>query len=361
MGIVRNQPGSSSLAAGAGSIIGTAKKKEAEHEQKMQADRMAAQLAGQQMAIKARQQQQEAALKWEQKKMEERSRQAFDQEQMDRQWEMEKINAAKAWDIEKMTLNSQEKYTEEANERRRLKDEARSGLAELDKRGPNGNGQMTEEEAAPLRKRLEMQLAMGAKVGAGDIDYVSPYEKEKRGWEQQRFDAWKVSQTRGTEEWKQAQEDRAEAKKLRDMKLEWTLEDRDALNEERGYRLTDREWELEKREHTRSLQEAWKEDRPLDRELKERRVEDKATFAERMKAREFLKESFEVPAKFWRTKAGEIKSHEAGISKMEKAMRIDAVKVLFPNLPVPVSQADFDAIPSGSNFIDSSGNIRTKP
>jgi len=116
MGIVRNQPGSSSLAAGAGSIIGTAKKKEAEHEQKMQADRMAAQLAGQQMAIKARQQQQEAAMKWDQEKMAMRSAQDFQQEQRDAQREMDKMNMAKDWELEKMAMASQNDF---------MKDEAK--------------------------------------------------------------------------------------------------------------------------------------------------------------------------------------------------------------------------------------------
>ena len=132
MGIVRNQPGSSSLAAGAGSIIGTAKKKETEHEQKMQADRMAAQLAGQQMAIKAREKQQEAAMKWDQEKMAMRSAQDFQQEQRDAQREMDKMNMAKDWELEKMAARSQQELVDELSETKRIKDNAIAGLASLD-------------------------------------------------------------------------------------------------------------------------------------------------------------------------------------------------------------------------------------
>jgi len=176
MGIVRNQPGSSSLAAGAGSIIGTAKKKEAEHEQKMQADRMAAQLAGQQMAIKARQQQQEAAMKWDQEKMAMRSAQDFQQEQRDAQREMDKMNMAKDWELEKMAIRSQQELADELRETQEVKNEASATIKTIEE-GVR-NGKWNEGEVDQQLKRAYLQKETGTRGYAGDFsgrgDYGMP-------------------------------------------------------------------------------------------------------------------------------------------------------------------------------------------
>jgi len=192
MGIsIRQEEGS--LYAGSGAIIGKAaaaqKKADEQHQAKLQADRLAAQLQGQQMAMDARAKQQEQALEWEGKKMEMRSQLEFEKEQRDVVREYEKANMVKDWEVEKMAMRSQADFAAELRETESVRNSASAGLKEID--AGIKSGKYTEEEVSGLRTSLELEKEMGRQLSPShfrkdNVDPMDAFIKQMMAPEQQQ-------------------------------------------------------------------------------------------------------------------------------------------------------------------------------
>jgi len=172
MGIRIEQPGGAKAAATAGTMIGKADRAK---EDRARAERQQAQAAQDQ----ARQ----MAMQWEQQKMLLNSQQDFAHEQRLRQAQLEGEARSREWDVEKMEIRSRIDFEGEEKERRRVMDEAVTGIKAIDKYVKSGKG--TETDVQQLRLGYEIQKETG-KMPPNSLLQSSKPTKPKSNTEQMR-------------------------------------------------------------------------------------------------------------------------------------------------------------------------------
>ena len=304
MGIRKEQPGAAKAAAKAGITIGKGKKAE---EGRARAERE--QARAQQRA--AQQEARQAAMEWEATKMRMRSEQDFQQELSERQWEFEKFNRAKAWDIEKMEIASRNDFQQEEQERAEKIAKTAAGLKAIDE--------------------------------STDV-YLTPEAKEEAKYQ------FKFKQETGSYPPKQTQE-RAEY----GVKPWWTDPDVEFTPEAQAAKLKAAETRRPRAEYGIK---PWWVDSAAANTPEAKAAKQKALELRQEKPLSATRQVGEIEAQFELEGYTPDDLRELGLDPADYPGV--GREVGEAGLSSPTTQEEYNAIPRGSQYLDSDGNIRTK-
>jgi len=347
MGIRIEQPGAAKAAAGAGVAIGKGQRAE-------EGRARAAQQQAQAASIKAQQAAQQKAMEFDLFKMEQRSLQDFQQELRTKQYEFDKFNRAKEWDIEKMELASRMDFQQ--SETKRLREIDLVTNKELAVRKDIDSGVSTEKEHELTL--LNLKLARDALETGGRRPAPLTQMPQDRQ-ERQEFGAkpyWMdpdiIDTTHG-----QAMQARSEGEQAQELAA-----GRYDLSVEAAGRAQSAEARAQESHEKRMAGEtdSFTQFKQLD-ELTQivSGFEEDAT----INPGAFTLGTKKVPLAIRNNKGKLIEATPAEAQLYQEAKARLGQRTQTPQEgapPSPTTQTEYDAIPSGTVYKDSTGNMRTK-